>query len=92
MKTRGVAEYDELSLALQDYTPPCSDDSRFILEPHEISPDELTHLSITICRPCPLKHLCRAYAEKERPAAGIWAGRTYPSRKNHAADASESRN
>lgn len=77
----GAAEYRALSDALRDITPPCTGDRRFILDSHEIAADELSHLALTVCRPCPLSALCRAYGAAERPKAGIWGGRTY---KTHA--------
>lgn len=79
---RGDVAYRALSVALANAdAPPCTDDPRFILEPHELAPDELTHLSTKICRPCPLRDLCRAYGTAARPPAGVWAGRVYPGAK-----------
>lgn len=79
--SKGDAEYRRLSEALANAeAPACTDDPRFILEPHEIAQAELTHISVTICRPCPLRDLCRAYAAAARPTAGIWAGKTYAPR------------
>lgn len=74
---RGAAEYAALADALNDHTPACTGDARFILEPQEIPAQELEHLRLTICNPCPLRDLCHAYAAAARPPAGIWAGRTY---------------
>ena len=77
--------YAALARAMNDTTPPCTGDDRFILEPHELAPDEINHLGLTICRTCPLRPLCRAYADTARPPAGVWAGRTYPKRTKEEA-------
>lgn len=42
---------------------------------------EITHLGATICQPCPIRPLCRAYGNAVRPPAGIWAGAVYKPRK-----------
>ncbi len=81
---RGDAEYEALSAALLRVTPPCTGDPRFVLEAHEIAPDELSHLRLTVCHPCPVRELCAAYAASARPSAGIWAGRTYKPRQEAA--------
>lgn len=78
---RGDAEYQALSDALREVTPPCTDDPRFLLESHEIAPAELSHLAMTICRSCPVRGLCAAYAASARPTAGVWAGRTFKPRQ-----------
>lgn len=80
--SRGDEEYRTLSAALATIdAPECSGDPRFLLEAHEIAADELSHLSNTICRPCPLRDLCRAYGAIARPPAGIWGGRVYKAPK-----------
>lgn len=73
----GDAEYRLLTDALADTNPPCANDPRFILDPQDIAPDELSYLALTICRTCPLKALCRDYASTARPDSGVWAGRTW---------------
>lgn len=78
---RGDAEYQALADALREITPPCTDDPRFLLEAHEIARDELAYLRETVCRPCPVRELCAAYAGSARPTAGIWAGRTFKPRQ-----------
>lgn len=78
---RGDAEYQALADALREVTPPCTDDPRFLLEAHEIAPAELSHLAMTICRSCPVRGLCAAYAASARPTAGVWAGRTFKPRQ-----------
>ncbi|WP_394289091.1 WhiB family transcriptional regulator [Microbacterium sp.] len=79
--SRGDAEYLALHAALNETTPPCSNDPRFILDANAYAPGEAAELKRTVCNPCPLLRLCRAYAEAARPEAGVWAGRTYPSTK-----------
>lgn len=81
MADRGAAEYRVLTEAMRDIRPACNGDPRFILDSHEISPDELSHIALTICRLCPLKAPCRAYGDAERPKAGIWGGKKYTSYK-----------
>lgn len=79
---RGDAEFQALSDALREVSPPCTDDPRFLLEAHEIAPAELSHLAMTACRPCPVRALCAAYAASVRPTAGVWAGRTFKARQH----------
>lgn len=82
---RGDRAYRALHLALADApAPECSDDPRFILEHHELAPDEVAHLKLTVCGPCPLRRPCREYGDTARPQAGIWGGKVYapPKRRN----------
>ncbi|WJL95879.1 WhiB family transcriptional regulator [Microbacterium sp. ET2] len=75
----GDRAYRALHLALADAdAPECSGDDRFILEHHELAADEVKHLRLTVCGPCPLRTLCRAYGDAARPQAGIWGGKVYP--------------
>lgn len=57
-------------------TSPSSDDTRFILERSELSPDDIAAMR-AICAGCPLTALCGAYGDAARPPAGMWAGRLY---------------
>ena len=82
---KGDTEYRRLTDAMNDHMPPCSGYPRFILDRHEIAPDELSHISLTICRTCPIKQPCRAYGEAARPGAGIWAGRTWGTPRKESA-------
>lgn len=66
---KGAAQYERLSEALRDVTPPCTDDPRFILDDFEPA-DEIRMRSI--CRSCPVSLECAAYAP--HAAAGYWAG------------------
>ena len=75
---RGVAEYEALHTALNTYTPPCRGDARYTAD--EI--DESTRAElVTGCDLCHISEACRAYANKARPTAGIWAGRTFKPRQ-----------
>ncbi len=91
--TRADDLYRALARVLEETTPECTDDPRFLLEPSQIASDELTFIGLTICRPCPIRTECRAYAERAKPQVGIWAGRTYQPRKRRKgashADAAE---
>jgi len=72
---RGTDEYNTLLDALNTYTPPCHSDDRYTAD----DIDEATRVElVTGCDLCRISGLCRAYASKARPPAGIWAGRTYP--------------
>lgn len=82
--TRADDLYRALARVLEETTPECTDDPRFLLEPAQIAPDELTFIGLTICRTCPIRTECGAYAEKAKPAVGIWAGRTYQRRPRKA--------
>lgn len=59
---------------MQDHEPACQDDDRFILD------DQPAHTLTYLCDVCPLVTLCHAYAEANRPAGGIWAGKRYGTR------------
>ncbi|WP_425523021.1 WhiB family transcriptional regulator [Microbacterium salsuginis] len=37
-------------------------------------------LASRLCAACPLRDLCRDYAEASKPTAGIWCGIPYPRR------------
>jgi hypothetical protein len=69
--SRASEAYNALNVAMAGTDPACKNDERFIdahTAPETLSP---------ICRTCPLFNLCAAYAEIERPKAGIWAGKRY---------------
>ncbi|WP_407662084.1 WhiB family transcriptional regulator [Microbacterium gorillae] len=78
--TRSLRQSRALHDALHDSPPPCTGDTRFTHD--EWSPTELTELA-TICHSCPVRTLCRAFADAERPTAGYWAGKPYPPSKEH---------
>lgn len=83
MGTKTDAAYAALAKALDEHdAPPCTDDPRFILDPEQLAPDEPAFLGRTVCHGCPIRWACIAYANTARPAAGVWAGRTYPPRKH----------
>lgn len=69
---RGQAEYAALVAAMEDDSPACSDDARFIS-------DELTDLDRFrmrgLCRTCPLLDACTTYASVAKPTGGYWAGK-----------------
>lgn len=70
----GHAEYLALSKALDDVTPACSNDWRYIQNRDMLDPEDVTAMQ-RACRACPLQALCRAYGDAARPPAGMWAGR-----------------
>ena len=62
---------EALNTALLSTTPACADDNRFTnddTDPATVKP---------ICNRCPLRNLCKTYAERARPRGGIWAGKKY---------------
>lgn len=70
--------YQRLTAALVTLTPDCTDDPLF-------TADDLTAADkatcAAICTTCPLFELCETYAQLDRPKAGVWAGRTYNTKK-----------
>lgn len=36
------------------------------------------HAAQTVCRSCPVREQCLAYAERARPSVGVWAGHSAP--------------
>jgi len=77
---RGAQEYRTLSDAMNTRTPRCSGDWRYIQERDQIDSDDLQEMR-RLCNACPLKGLCRSYAEAARPSAGMWAGRFWGRRE-----------
>lgn len=77
---RGAAEYAALVDALEEVTPRCRDDARFILERAELAADDLTDMR-AMCALCPLLAACGAYGTAARPPAGMWAGHLYNNAK-----------
>jgi len=71
------AAFAALARGLDDLAPGCEGDARFTLDSHELQRDEVAFLSVRVCWPCPLRELCRDYAEIAKPQAGVWAGRVY---------------
>lgn len=70
----GTREYSALSTALAAYTPPCSEDDRYTAD----NIDEATQVELAAgCDLCHISDLCRAYADRTRPKAGLWAGKRY---------------
>ena len=75
----GETEYAVLAAALDEHPAPCRDIPIFTAD--EISNEALADAA-RICRDCPLRAVCEGYAMASNPRAGIWAGRTYPRRRN----------
>ncbi|MEA9997837.1 WhiB family transcriptional regulator [Cryobacterium sp. RTS3] len=69
--SRATDAFEALSIAMQDNSPACQDDDRFI------SDDVPAATLAPICRTCPVYDLCAAYGELDRPKAGTWAGKRY---------------
>lgn len=76
MSNRGQAQYRQLTEALRDTTPPCSDDWRYILDQNELDELDQRELRAT-CNGCPVFDLCAAYGRAGRPTGGMWAGKYY---------------
>ncbi|KJQ54153.1 WhiB family transcriptional regulator [Microbacterium sp. SA39] len=83
---RAETAFDALARALDDAAPGCKGDTRFTLDAHQLQRDEVTFLSVKVCRPCPLRALCQDYAEAAKPQAGVWAGRVYGPRRGRPDD------
>jgi len=72
----GDTQLRMLRHAMQDTTPACRDDERFVAD--YLTTQHRFELG-KICRACPLRAACRAYATRARPEAGFWAGEMYDS-------------
>lgn len=65
-------ELDALTAALERVPAACAGDARFTDE----SPDAAS--LGPVCRSCPVRRWCAAYAAAARPEVGFWAGTAYP--------------
>lgn len=83
---RAELAFGSLARALDDEAPGRKGDARFTLDAHQLQRDEVTFLSVKVCRPCPLRALCQDYAELSKPQAGVWAGRVYGPRRGRPDD------
>ncbi len=70
----GDTQLRMLRHAMQDTPPACRDDERFVAD--YLTAQHRVELG-RICRACPLRNQCRAYATRARPEAGFWAGQKY---------------
>jgi hypothetical protein len=74
---KGATEYAALVEAMETVRPACRDYELFTAD----TTDEAQQaLAARLCAACPLRDLCRDYAEASKPTAGIWAGIPYPRR------------
>lgn len=70
--------YGALISAMEKTVPKCRDSLSFT----EDNPSKLNAAKMAeLCGACPLLDLCKEYAQLERPKAGFWAGRQYPTKK-----------
>ncbi len=74
---RGDGEWAALSAQLEDITPPCTGYDLFTADQTDNAQREL---AARLCAGCPIRDLCRDYAEASKPTVGIWAGIPYPRR------------
>lgn len=79
---KGQDEYRALTDALEQTRPPCHGDWRYIQDRHELDDGDVSAMQ-RVCRVCPLRDICSAYARAAKPSAGMWAGR-YWGRKERA--------
>lgn len=75
---RGGAQLAQLTEAMAETRPSCTDDARFIAD-HLTDAD--TTLMRRICRSCPLSAMCNTFARSSKPEAGFWAGTDYSTRR-----------
>jgi len=76
--SRGDAQWTRLQEQLRLTVPRCDGDNRFVCD--ELTPADLEDME-RLCDACPLKNLCRAYAEATKPPGTFWAGKHYPAPK-----------
>ncbi|WP_221586062.1 WhiB family transcriptional regulator [Microbacterium sp. G2-8] len=70
-------EHQALQRVLDQHAPACQGDDRFTADAHTLARGDVAALR-AICGTCPALAECRAYAAASRPAAGVWAGTSYP--------------
>ncbi|WP_407358032.1 WhiB family transcriptional regulator [Microbacterium sp. LTA6] len=63
--------WDDLSAALEHYTPGCSGLHLFSADSRT---DEQREECAVICHPCPIRDLCHHYAVASKVDSGFWAG------------------
>lgn len=73
--TQSTDAYLSLMAAMDDNEPVCLGDDLFTAD--TVAKEDADFMA-TLCAACPLVTLCRAYAQLERPKAGFWAGKKYP--------------
>lgn len=73
--TKEEAAWLALDKALQDYSPPCTDDPLFTTD-DRLTPDDLGLMG-SLCASCDVLAECRAYATAAKPGVGYWAGRKH---------------
>lgn len=71
MMTAEARALRDLATAMVHAEAACKGDARFTDDDQEA--EELA----PICRSCPLWRECLVYAQKAKPAGGIWAGRRW---------------
>jgi hypothetical protein len=72
---KAEAEYARLIAAMDETRPACRDLDLFTADETDAAQRAL---AARLCAACPLRDLCRDYAEASKPTAGIWAGLPYP--------------
>jgi hypothetical protein len=73
--TAGEAEYAALVQAMETTRPACRGYDLFTADTTDAAEKAL---AARLCAECPLRDLCRDFAEASKPSAGIWAGIPYP--------------
>jgi transposase len=74
---KGETEYAALVEAMEATRPACRDYELFTADNTDAAEKAL---AARLCAACPLRDLCRDYAEASKPTVGIWAGIPYPRR------------
>jgi transposase len=74
---KGATEYAALVESMETVRPACRDYDLFTADQTDAAQQAL---AARLCAACPLRDLCRDYAEASKPTAGIWAGIPYPRR------------
>lgn len=72
MTTKGAA-WDALQEAMQTTPPLCADAPEFTSD--NLSPDDAAWCA-SVCNRCEVLELCGDYADRARPSAGFWAGKS----------------
>lgn len=73
--TKEEAAWLALDKALEDYSPPCTDDPLYTTD-ERLTPDDLALMG-SLCASCDVIAECHVYATAAKVQAGYWAGRKY---------------
>jgi len=84
MKPGAEPYYITLLDELENVTPDCLDDDRYVADRGQINTGDKTEMA-AICSACPLVKACATYATAAKPPAGWWPGHNLIKTRKEAA-------